>query len=265
MMTSESTPLKVPDWCGLPSEYSYTLHVYKDDKKYESVAINTECFSFGKVKSMVDYVLEHPSISRRHAALMINKSTGKVYMIDLKSSHGTRINGTKIIPDRATSVGTGVIKFGASTRAYQVQVKKNDPASVTVETVRSQTAAGGPKLDVESTFVPKPNLAAISEKLKKMTPKAKMLFLRKYHEEKAQETKRAQARASGVALTVTNQKDLYGATLKLNKNRNNNDLDGDEDLDGENDDGAPPTKKAKPGPIGPIGPAGPPTKPTEPA
>lgn len=259
-MSAEGNPLKVPDWCGLPPNIFYTLHVYKDDKKVESVPINTKCFVFGKVKSMVDYVLDHPSISRRHAALMIRRDNSKVYLVDLKSSHGTRINSTKITPDRFTSVGSGVIKFGASTRAYHVQVTTNEGSSITVETMKSRLPAGGPKLEehVESTFVPKSNLAAISEKLKKMTPKAKMLFLRKYHEEKAQEAKRAQARASGAQPpAVRNQKDLYGGTLNLNKNGSTNDLDG-EDLDSENDDRGPALKKVKTI-SGPIGPAGPPS------
>lgn len=259
-MTAEVKPLKLPDWCGLPPGSAYQLNVYKDDRKVETVNITTKCFAFGKVKSIVDYVLEHPSISRRHAALMIHKDTGKVYMLDLKSSHGTRINGAKVVPDRPTSVGSGVIKFGASTRAYTVS--RIEGATVTTEKGSSRpSATNANKLEdhVETTFVPKKVVEvsdAHKELFKKMTPKAKMLFLRKRHEEQIQEAKRARARAEGVAVPPKSeeQKDLYGGALKLKND--SNDLDGEEDLDGENDDGGP-AKKAKTV-TGPIGPAGPP-------
>jgi hypothetical protein len=126
--------------------------------------------------------------------------------------------------------------------------------------VAASPAAGGAKLEehVQSTFVPKPNIAAISEKLKKMTPKARLLFLRKYHEEKAQEAKRAQAKATGIPISqpMVGKRDLYSGSLKLNSTTSTTD---GEDLDGEADDGGP-VKKAKTA-VGPIGPAGPPTKP----
>ena len=114
-MSDPMKPLTPPAWCGMPEGMSLELTCYKDKVKVETVAVKTACFTFGKVQSLVDYLLEHPSISRRHAALMINKDNGKVYLTDLKSSHGVKINGKRITPERPTSVGNGEIRFGAST------------------------------------------------------------------------------------------------------------------------------------------------------
>jgi pSer/pThr/pTyr-binding forkhead associated (FHA) protein len=69
---------------------------------------------------------EHPSLSRYHAILQysdgsidpINYPAG-FYIYDLKSTHGTFMNKTKITPLKHIHVQVGsIIKFGMSTRLY---------------------------------------------------------------------------------------------------------------------------------------------------
>lgn len=46
---------------------------------------------------MATHVLEHPTVSRRHAA-MINHKDGSVYIVDMGSNNGTFVNGASIAP-----------------------------------------------------------------------------------------------------------------------------------------------------------------------
>mmetsp|Transcript_34287 Transcript_34287/g.67503 ORF Transcript_34287/g.67503 Transcript_34287/m.67503 type:complete len:184 (+) Transcript_34287:40-591(+) len=141
-------------------------------------------------------------------------------------------------------------------RSFFVKIVKESGPATKSSAVTDTASAKSLDAHVEQTFVPKPDLSAIKEKLKGMTPKARLLFLRKFHEEKAQEKKNAAAKAAGLPVPVRaeNIKDLYGGSLKPKPSG---------ELDGEALDEEPATKKAKSSSIGPIGPAGPPTKPAE--
>ena len=68
-----------------------------------------------------DFPLEHPSLSRNHAALCHHENGG-IYVIDLKSSHGTKVNRRALKPFEATLVREGsVVEFGASSRTYTLR------------------------------------------------------------------------------------------------------------------------------------------------
>lgn len=70
----------------------------------------------GRNSKMSHEVLEHHSISRRHAALVHN-GDGDVFAADLGSTHGTYVNGCKIPARTATRLSDGdILKFGESSR-----------------------------------------------------------------------------------------------------------------------------------------------------
>lgn len=102
------------------------LQIIKDGKAVgEVLAGGRDVTVLGRNSKMSHEVLEHQSISRRHAALVHN-GDGDVFAADLGSTHGTYVNGCKIASKTAMRLGDGdVIKFGESSR---------------YETVRSQAA-----------------------------------------------------------------------------------------------------------------------------
>jgi len=110
---------KVPDWAAEPTDKSARLEVMKDDKMVESIDLGQKAYYvFGRNVEMADIVIEHPSASRKHAAVVHHKG-GKVYLIDLQSAHGTFFGDTQLKAHTPTALVNGAkIKFGASSRVY---------------------------------------------------------------------------------------------------------------------------------------------------
>ncbi|KAI5646080.1 FHA domain-containing protein [Phthorimaea operculella] len=87
-------------------------------------------FLIGRDKKVVDIILEHPSISKQHAALQyratpFERPDGtqgrrvRPYIIDLDSANGTFVNNKKIEPRRYVELlERDVVKFGFSQREY---------------------------------------------------------------------------------------------------------------------------------------------------
>ena len=66
-----------------------------------------------------DYLLEHPSISRLHAAIQLRPEDQAIMLVDLGSAQGTFINKKKCDPKTYYRVLVGdIVTFGASTRKY---------------------------------------------------------------------------------------------------------------------------------------------------
>jgi NIMA-interacting peptidyl-prolyl cis-trans isomerase 1 len=95
------------------------LEVVKDDKMVESIDLGTKAYYvFGRNVDMADIVIEHPSASRKHAAIVHHKG-GKVYLIDLQSAHGSFVGDTQIRAHTPTALTNGTtVRFGASSRVY---------------------------------------------------------------------------------------------------------------------------------------------------
>ena len=78
----------------------------------------------------MDYVTEHPSCSKQHAVLQFRfvekrdewgERRGGVglYVLDLESANGTRLNGERVPERRYVECKSGdVLRFGDSTREY---------------------------------------------------------------------------------------------------------------------------------------------------
>jgi hypothetical protein len=79
---------------------------------------NHVCY-FGRLPSC-GVVLDHLSVSRRHASLTID-GKGGLFITDLAAAHGTNVDGAWVRPNvpRQLVVGSK-FKFGASSREYEV-------------------------------------------------------------------------------------------------------------------------------------------------
>jgi len=99
-----------------------TLQVFKGDEQVDQLKVNAApVVIFGRVDTC-DVQLDHGSISRRHAAIAHDED-GAVYIIDMNATHGTKLNGTPLRPNKRTKLAHGdEIRFGASTRRYKVDL-----------------------------------------------------------------------------------------------------------------------------------------------
>ena len=69
-------------------------------------------------------VLNHPSISKKHARIDFDIQTNNGFLIDLNSTHGTFINNMKLNPNESNKLNSGdVISFGQSDEKYIYQQK----------------------------------------------------------------------------------------------------------------------------------------------
>jgi len=112
-------PFKEPDWTAEPQHTDARLEVFKNDEKIDSVPLGAKKYTvFGRSEEVCDVVLDHTSISRKHAAI-VHHNSGKIYLIDLQSGNGTFIDDVKVKPHTPISLKEGtMIRFGASSRMY---------------------------------------------------------------------------------------------------------------------------------------------------
>ena len=113
-----------PEWSGAPNkeDFPFTIQVLKSgtfvdtSTWHDTVDVGgRELFMMGRLADTCDYVLEHPSISRQHAAIQF-KADGAAYIYDLRT-HGTRVNKRQLKPRVYAKLGVGdVIQLGQSSR-----------------------------------------------------------------------------------------------------------------------------------------------------
>lgn len=117
-----------PDWAGLPPT-SYHLYCTREGSPYPSLNVSRfPYFIFGKHK-VADFVLEHPSISAIHAALVYHKERDAFILCDLNSTNGVRVNGTRLLREVLVPLAVGsVIQFGYSSRQYELRKGKAPPS-----------------------------------------------------------------------------------------------------------------------------------------
>jgi len=109
-----------PSWAAAPTHTKARLVVAKGGEVVDELEVGEhEMYTFGRSLTC-DFQLEHPSASRQHAAL-VHHENGGVYLIDLKASHGTAVNGKPLKPFEAYLLREGAeVTFGASTRSYKL-------------------------------------------------------------------------------------------------------------------------------------------------
>jgi nuclear inhibitor of protein phosphatase 1 len=109
------------------------LDVIKGDKVMQKLMIDEKKFYiFGRNATMCDFVVEHDSCSRAHAALVYHKDMDRFFLVDLKSStffvfcllykfnftgHGTFIGKIRLEPEKPEHLPMdSTFHFGASSR-----------------------------------------------------------------------------------------------------------------------------------------------------
>lgn len=113
---------QIPKWAGKPPSGLH-LDVMKESKMIQKLMIDEKnCYFFGRNKDTVDFVTDHASCSRVHAALVWHKHLNRSFIIDLGSAHGTFIGSIKLDPNKPQQVFIdSELKFGASTRTYIIR------------------------------------------------------------------------------------------------------------------------------------------------
>lgn len=115
-------------WTAPADAFSASIDVQKDGVVLASLPLDASLSShtlskspalvFGRNSQHADVVLEHASISRRHAAVGFTSGT-QVSVLDLGATHGTFLNGERLPPHVPRPLRDGdVLTFGASSRRY---------------------------------------------------------------------------------------------------------------------------------------------------
>lgn len=115
-----------PDWAIEPRPGVHYLEVLKDGEVLDRINLDKRRQIFGRQFQTCDFVLDHQSVSRQHAAVVPHKN-GSVYVIDLGSAHGTFVANERLTKDTPVELEVGQsLRFAASTRSYIL--RKNNAA-----------------------------------------------------------------------------------------------------------------------------------------
>eukprot|EP00249_Psilotum_nudum_P022065 c28360_g2_i1 orf=245-1612(+) len=107
-----------PDWAVEPRPGVYWLEVVKDGEVLDRIPLDRRRHIFGRQIVTCDFVLDHPSVSRQHAAVVQHKN-GSIFIIDLGSVHGTFVANERLTKDNPVELEVGQsLRFAASTRSY---------------------------------------------------------------------------------------------------------------------------------------------------
>eukprot|EP00246_Nothoceros_aenigmaticus_P013472 TRINITY_DN4656_c0_g1_i3.p1 TRINITY_DN4656_c0_g1~~TRINITY_DN4656_c0_g1_i3.p1 ORF type:complete len:172 (+),score=29.02 TRINITY_DN4656_c0_g1_i3:3-518(+) len=112
----------------------WRLYVFKDGEPLKDPLYihRQSCYLFGRERRVADVPTDHPSCSKQHAVIQYRltekeKPDGMMgskvrpYLMDLGSTNGTFLNGTRIEPQRYYELmEKDTVKFGNSSREYVV-------------------------------------------------------------------------------------------------------------------------------------------------
>ena len=109
----------------------YVLYPFKGNEAIDPLYLRkSSFFLLGRDRTIVDIPLDHPSCSKQHAVIQFRQRTAenefgekkaivRPYIIDLKSTNGTHLNGTRIDDSRYFELKhKDVLKFGFSSREF---------------------------------------------------------------------------------------------------------------------------------------------------
>lgn len=122
----------------------------------------------GRDASISDLHLEHALVSRQHAAFETDE-TGQVTVVDLRSTQGTFVNGTRI--DRRILKDGDVVGFGrAGVVAFRFRCAPGSSETPSVDAVRSRLLAAGQAASHAGARQPSAVVAAPSKANEAPTP-----------------------------------------------------------------------------------------------
>ena len=107
---------------------SITLRVLKDGQVIGIVPLGERAYTtIGRNPEMSHVMLDHQSISRRHAVFFFSEDEQTIFVMDLNASHHTYVNATQLTPFEAVKLVEGDgISFGKSTRVYVLETPSRD-------------------------------------------------------------------------------------------------------------------------------------------
>ncbi|KAI3466482.1 hypothetical protein Pfo_023145 [Paulownia fortunei] len=115
-----------PDWAIEPRPDVYYLDIMKEGEVLDRINLDKRRHIFGRQFHTCDFVLDHQSVSRQHAAVVHHKN-GSIYVIDLGSAHGTFVANERLTKNSPVELEVGQsLRFAASTRTYIL--RKNNAA-----------------------------------------------------------------------------------------------------------------------------------------
>lgn len=146
-LNKQAPIFRCPAWAGLPSR-PYHLYCERAGEPFPALGLHRfPYYLFGK-NSVCDYVLEHPSISSVHAALIFNKEHECFVLLDLGSTNGTRLQGKRVESRRPVPIAVGsVIQFGYSSRTYELR----SGVAAAVKRMREGEDKGKAEAETEAT------------------------------------------------------------------------------------------------------------------
>ncbi|XP_010441504.1 PREDICTED: nuclear inhibitor of protein phosphatase 1-like [Camelina sativa] len=113
-----------PDWAIEPRPGVYSLEVVKDGQILDRIHLVRRRHIFGRQHQTCDFVLDHQSVSRQHAAVVHHKN-GSIFVIDLGSAHGTFVANERLTKSNPVELEVGQsLRFAASTRIYLLRKNK---------------------------------------------------------------------------------------------------------------------------------------------
>lgn len=159
---------QIPKWAGKPPSGLH-LDVMKDTKMIQKLMIDEKnCYFFGRNKDTVDFVTDHASCSRVHAALVWHKHLNRSFIVDLGSAHGTFIGSIRLDHNKPQQVFIdSELKFGASTRTYIVrerpQANKHFPSMLVKSTIDNNKSLNDSKDENEDYHNSSFNILSLPE------------------------------------------------------------------------------------------------------
>mmetsp|Transcript_13622 Transcript_13622/g.16274 ORF Transcript_13622/g.16274 Transcript_13622/m.16274 type:complete len:243 (+) Transcript_13622:26-754(+) len=180
---------ETPSWALSTPLKGLHFEVFKQGQYLAKLSIDDQlCLVLGRQPNAVDVVLDHGSISRRHAVIVHGSPHSKdkdskkddyVCLIDLNSSHGTYVkegsHRKRVKPNEPFILTEGVcLEFGESSRSYYV--KGIEPSGKTIAEKSSDcneaATAGAKRKYYEAGYLDTKDDGALPSSGKRVKPKA---------------------------------------------------------------------------------------------
>mmetsp|Transcript_384 Transcript_384/g.1169 ORF Transcript_384/g.1169 Transcript_384/m.1169 type:complete len:760 (-) Transcript_384:87-2366(-) len=123
-MEGGSGMVGIPPWAAAPERARYELVVRKDGVEVGTVALRKAVAVIGR-EAGCDYVMEHPSVSRRHVALVQDGGKG-VYAVDLGSMYGTTVDGSRLSGEAKLLEAGSTVRVGMSSRTLSTRETREE-------------------------------------------------------------------------------------------------------------------------------------------